>query len=298
MARPRGFIHEWEPQPHVLLLIDRVAGLINRSTILPLTLRQIFYMMVSDYGYPKEEKSYKNLCETLNKARRAKMIDMDSIRDDGLQRKADTGWSSKKRFTNTVRSNMENFVLDRQADQETKVYVWCEAQGMVPQLHNAVREWHIPVLSSGGFDSVTTKHNLAKELAAHKNVVVLHLGDHDPSGVHMYGSLDEDLQAFMYEMRQEMGYDFENGACELHRIAVTPEQVESMGLPTSPPKAKDKRSFSGLTTQCEAIKPPVLREIVRDACLEYIDLDVLKTVQGLEKEISVDLMKKFGDLLR
>jgi len=51
---------------------------------LPLTLRQIFYRMVGAYGYEKTEQAYERLGETLNKARRARVIGMDAIRVDGF----------------------------------------------------------------------------------------------------------------------------------------------------------------------------------------------------------------------
>jgi len=296
MARPRGFMNNWEPNAKNQEVIDMASGIINGSSILPLTLRQIFYMLVTRHGYDKDEKSYKYLCEAMNKARRARMVDMNDIRDDGLQRKHTVGWISKTSMIATFKRSAINFTLDRQRNQETKVYIWCEAGGMVPQLHDAVKKWHIPVLSSGGFDSVTTKHNLAKELGLKKRVVVLHLGDHDPSGVHMFGSLDEDLQAFMYEIREEEGYDCMEYTCDLERIAVTPDQVDEMGLPTSPPKATDKRSFSGWTTQCEAIEPEDLRDIVQDAVSEYIDEDIYDEDLARELEIRAELKIKLGDI--
>lgn len=297
MARPRGFMPYWTPKPHVAALISQVNEIIDGSDILPLTLRQIFYMLVSRYDYAKTEKDYKRLCETMNKARRAKMTDMDSIRDDGLTRRREYGYNSRDHYLRAVIGGAKNFTLDRQDVQETKVYVWCEAGGMLPQLADAVAEWHIPVLSSGGFDSVTTKHNLAQELALKKHVVILHLGDHDPSGVHMYGSLDEDLQAFMRDIREEDGYGNDNNICDLERIAVTPEQVEDMNLPTSPAKTTDRRSFTGLTTQCEAIDPADLRIIVREACLMYIDDAAHEGCLALEQEISAELVTKFKDLI-
>lgn len=288
MARPRGFIEEWRMQPHVEQLVDNVQStLLDCEDILPLTIRQIFYMLVSNYYYEKAEKSYKRLCEALNKARRARIIDMDSIRDDGLTREEIRGWGSEQGFKNYVTRQAGNFTLGRQDNQPIKTYVWCEAGGMVPQLLDAVSDWHIPVLSSGGFDSVTTKHNFAKEISDNEHTVILHLGDHDPSGVHMFGSLDEDLQAFV---------DAYGGSLELKRIAVTPEQVSEMRLPTAPPKPTDRRSFSGLTTQCEAIHPRDLRKIVQRACEEHIDFDTYNETLVKEKEISERLTKIYGSL--
>lgn len=293
MGRPRGFIENWTPTAPVADLIDQVALIINTSDILPLTLRQIFYMLVSNSAYDKTEKAYKRLCETMNKARRARMIDMHSIRDDGLTRVNSAGYRSGESFISTVKWRAENFKLDRQSVQDVKLYLWCEAGGMVPQLADAVEEWHIPVLSSGGFDSVTTKHNLASELSAAGAVVVLHLGDHDPSGVHMFGSLDEDLQAFISAMSNQ---GWGGQSFDMERIAVTPQQVEDMHLPTAPAKATDRRSFTGLTTQCEAIPPSELRVIVRDKVLEYLDLDAHEGVISREADISERLMAKLGEI--
>lgn len=49
----------------------------------------------------------------------------------------------------------------------------------------------MPVLSSGGFDSLTAKHDLAQELGLAECAEVLHIGDHDPSGVHRLLGLSE-----------------------------------------------------------------------------------------------------------
>ena len=82
--RPRGFIEYWNPREDTLELVEAVKGILYQNRdIAPLTLRQIFYMLVSGYSYDKTERAYKRLCETMNKARRAKFIDMDDIRDDG-----------------------------------------------------------------------------------------------------------------------------------------------------------------------------------------------------------------------
>jgi hypothetical protein len=50
----------------------------------PLTLRQLFYILVGRLGYAKTETAYDRLGETLNKARCAATVAMDAIRDDGF----------------------------------------------------------------------------------------------------------------------------------------------------------------------------------------------------------------------
>ena len=288
MARPRGFIYDWKPLPHIQECIDNANAIINSCGIAPLTLRQLFYMMNTDYGTPKTQKFYKNMCEWLNKARRAQMVDMDDIRDEGLLRKYRSGWDSKDALMEYIHGQTRWFTLDRALEQPRKIYVWCETAGMVQQVYDAVGEYHIPVLSSGGFDSVTTKHNLAKELNDESDPLILHIGDYDPSGVHMYGSLDEDLNAFL---------DAFGGSVDLYRIAVTPEQGEEWDLPTAPVKESDNRSFDGVhTIQAEAIRPERLKELVVENVEMWMDMGLYEKTLMREHDVREELKVIFKDL--
>jgi hypothetical protein len=92
----------------------------------------------------------------------------------------------------------DGFRLDQQEGQKTRLFVMCEAAGMVPQLSGIVREYGITVLSGGGFNSVTANHAFAEDLTQYgwQAIEVLHIGDHDPSGAHLFLALVEDVTAF------------------------------------------------------------------------------------------------------
>lgn len=288
IGRPRGFIENWNPIPRTLQLVDSVKEiLVENHEILPLTIRQIFYMLVSNYEYDKTEKAYKRLCENLNRVRRAQYIQMSDIRDDGLTQLNCTKWDDEDNLITSFKYWAKKFRLDRQEGQETHIMVWCEAGGMAPQLHDAVEDFSIPVISSGGFDSVTTKHNMARSISYHDRVEILHIGDHDPSGVHMCSSLDEDLTAFLSHF---------GGNLTVTRLAVIPEQITAMNLPTAPPKKTDRRSFTGLTTQAEAIPPRTLRKIVVDAIEDRLDRDTFDAVLAEEKVIRRSLATRLEGL--
>lgn len=226
-GRPRGFIENWHPRPETLVLLDQVRAILAEYVKhLPLTLRQIFYRLVGAYEYEKTEKAYDRLGETMNKARRARVISFDAIRDDGFHRTGFVGWGSAEEAHARLVNVARKFRLDRQLSQPRRVVLWCEASGMVPQLESVAAPYSVPVYSSGGFDSVTVKYEVAREFAERGEVLVLHIGDHDPSGVHLFGSLDEDVRAFL---------DALGGAAEFHRLAVIPEHIEAYNLPTAPP---------------------------------------------------------------
>jgi hypothetical protein len=156
--------------------------------------------------------------------------------------------------------------------------------GMAPQLASAVRDYGITVIPSGGFDSVTDKHNLALDMSGYAAVEVLHIGDHDPSGAHIFLALQEDVEAFA---------TFYGLSISFTRLAVTPEQVIGLGLPTAPPKTTDNRAFAGRTCQAEAIPPDVLRQILLDAVRERVDDDVRKKLLDREAKTRTKLERMF-----
>lgn len=273
--RVRGFA-PWCPRGDAKALLDDVHDVLAAFRLfLPLTIRQIFYRLVATTGFPKTERGYKRLGEVLNRARRAGLVSWDAIRDDGFHKPGNLGWDDVGDFLGAVRGSVERFTLDRQAGQPRRVVVWCEAGGMVPQLDRVAREYSVPVYSSGGFDSVTVKHQLASEFAAMGNVVVFHIGDHDPSGVHVFGSLDGDIRAFLDAM---------GGEAEFVRLAVTPDQIDEHNLPTSPAKATDRRAFDGDTVQAEALPPDVLAGVVGDAILSRLNRAALFEVLDRERD--------------
>jgi len=111
---------------------------------------------------------------------------------------------------------------------------------------------------------------------------VLHIGDHDPSGVSIFLAFLEDVEAFAHEL---------GGSATFIRLAVTPQQIGEHRLPTAPPKATDRRAFAGETCQAEALPPDVLANILRTAIERRIDRRVLNHVLQQERRIRRELTK-------
>jgi hypothetical protein len=287
-ARPRGFIMDWRPRPETLALLTQVeAVLVEYIEQLPLTLRQIFYRLVGVYAYEKSEQAYKRLTELMNKARRARLVEMSAIRDDGFTSDQAIFFESVGDFLDDVASQAEYLRLDRQTGQKRRLVLWCEASGMVPQLARVADPFGIEVCSSGGFDSLTDKHRIG-QLWAGRAITVLHIGDHDPSGVHVFSSLAEDIGAFAGDY---------GGDAEFIRLAVTPEQAALYSLPSAPPKPTDRRSFEGLETwQAEALDPRTLADIVRAAIEERIDRAVYEAVLEEEEKARHDVLARLRDV--
>jgi hypothetical protein len=118
---------------------------------------------------------------------------------------------------------------------------------------------------------------------------VLHIGDHDPSGVSMFLAFLEDVEAFAREL---------GGQATFTRLAVTPAQIRKYRLPTAPPKATDRRAFAGETCQAEALPPNVLANILRTAIEERVDQRVLDRVLRQERRIRRELIKRLIEQLK
>ena len=285
MSRPRGYA-AWNPQSGTRLLLDAISGVLDEyRNNLPLTLRQVFYRLVGTDQLSKTERDYSRLCETMNRARRGGFIDWNAIRDDGHTTKVTSCYSGFDDLAGTLRYHAANARIDRQQGQEQRLVVWCEAAGMVPQLHRITNPYGIPVDSSGGFDSVTCKRKAAVEFANQGDTEVLHIGDHDPSGVHVFSSLGEDIAAFA---KAHLGH------VTFTRLAVTPEQIEHYNLPTAPPKKTDNRAFNGrATAQVEALDPRDLANILESAINERIDHDTYDEALDAEKDMRQQAVELF-----
>jgi hypothetical protein len=278
--RPRGYA-DWSPNEELLLLIDQVKEVLDEYRAqLPMTARQIFYRLVGAYGYDKTERAYKNLCEELVRARRARMVDFRHIRDDGTTALGgDFGYDSIEEFYDGLRSAGSRYRRAKREGQEYRVELWCEAAGMAPQLQRVASEFGVGVYSTGGFSSVTVTHEIADRVAMYEEpTVFLHVGDYDPSGESIFGSMTEDVEGFLGYRAPDLFV--------ARRVALTEEQVAEHDLPTAPPKRTDTRSvnWDGETCQAEAMPPDLLASTVRDALEGWTDLDLVRQVQELADE--------------
>ncbi len=258
----RGWV-PWAPKPEAQAVVDQVIEILaDQSEYLPLSIRQIFYLGISRYGWPKTEKFYRNsLCYYMTRARRAEMIDFADIRDDGFTEERATCWSGIDGFKRSVGHWADQFKLDHDQD----VIIWTEGKGLLPMVRRFADPYLVPVMSSGGFDSLTSKYQLA-ERYSDRSGLILHLGDYDPSGVKMFEALRGDIQAF-------------GGDVEFRRIAVTRDQIDALDLPTAPPKRGTSHAATfddDVTVQLEAIQPSDLKRIVSDAVTDALDMDAFR----------------------
>jgi hypothetical protein len=290
-GRPKGYA-TWRPHKKTRIIMRQVQEiLVDYEEHLPLTVRQIFYRLVGAYGYAKTEPAYARLCDYLVRARRSGMISFDALRDDGLSVMEHGHYGGEEDFYRKTRQRAENYQQNKLSNQDVHIRVYCEAEGMMPQLKRVLEPYSVSVRSCSGFDSLSAKRELLRwalstELYDGKLPVVLHLGDYDPDGEGIFEAVRDDLLAFLEHDDPDLAKKTE-ARDSFRRVALNEAQVGSYRLLTAPPKEKSSRTknWTGTATcQLEAMEPDDLANILRRSVEQWLDKDVLK--QDRKNEIT------------
>jgi hypothetical protein len=286
--RPRGYA-DWRPHAKTRALLEQIdAVLAEYAAYLPMSVRQVYYRLVGAFEYEKTERAYERLAECLVRARRARLIPFDHIRDDGVTIYPVSWYSDIEGFHTETARRAREYRRDRQEGQYATIELWTEAAGMAPQLAKVAHRYSIPVYSSGGFSSLTAVRDIVnRAIRWQGTTVVLHVGDYDPSGVAIFDAIAADAAAFV-----EADRHIQTTAIVPQRVALTRAQVVEHDLPTAPAKTSDRRSRSwrGETCQLEALAPDVLAQIVEAAIIEHFDAAVLREVLNQEKTDRAELL--------
>lgn len=166
------------------------------------------------------------------------------------------------------------------------VEVWCESRSIAGVIEDDCMRYAVPLYPSGGFTSLSLAWQAAENIkasAGDRPVHVLYIGDYDPAGVLIDRQIEQELKAHLPE--QEIMF---------HRIGINPEQIALMGLPTKPPKKNDKRggwSSDQGTVEAEAMPAGVMRQLLCDAIVEFIDPHELAVLEEAEKSERLDLFE-------
>jgi hypothetical protein len=301
----------------------------------PMTVRQVFYRLIAEYGYPKTEADYKSLVGWIARSRRSRqgrilelmfkkelsneeaqetafedhtLIPFSWIRDEKGQSIEALTYDGYEDFLDDSCHRVKQMRLDGQDGQPQILEIWCEANGMVPLMRDIGSPWTVRVSSGGGYDSVTAKHDLAKRVLGREGrglpTVVLHVGDFDPSGEGMWETLRDDVGMMVYD------FGADPDSLTIERVALTEEQVIEMGVETAPPKKKDarRRGFverhpyiaahlgtEDITAQLEALTPPELRSLITMQIEGYIEPEPYENVIQRESEIRDELLDKLEE---
>jgi hypothetical protein len=150
--------------------------------------RQTYFRLVASFEFEKVEQTYKWLCECINRARRARLITFHSIRDNDVHIVTSRGYDSQEEKLESVPESLctvaQYFHFDHQQGQKQRPMIIVEAAGMKPQIEDIADDYGVPVIASGGLRLADC--HVAQKLGRLEDMIVLHMGGHYPSGVHVF----------------------------------------------------------------------------------------------------------------
>lgn len=245
-----------------------------------LTLRQLYYQFVSRDLIPNSEKSYKALGGVVSDGRLAGLIDWEAIEDRGRELKDQPYWDSVRSY---CYSSPRWYFTDLWADQPRRVEVWIEKEALTSVIVNVCEELRVPYFACKGYNSQSEAWRAGQRMEGYiadgQEPLVIHLGDHDPSGIDMTRDNLERLAMFAGEHVQ------------VERIALNIDQVRRYNPPPNPTKLGDSRSsdyvskYGHTSWELDALEPRVIVQLVRDAILEARDERIWKaSVKKMEKD--------------
>lgn len=233
-----------------------------------LTVRQLYYQLVARALIENTERSYKRITSIVNDAKLAGLMDWDAIEDRTREFLRRGRWESGAAL---LRAAADQYHEDMWSTQSHRVFVVVEKEALAGVLERACRKLDIPLLAARGYPSGTVLRefalsDLAPALDAGQVPVILHLGDHDPSGIDMSRDLEERLLLFS-----------EQTHVEFERIALNMEQIEEQRPPENPAKTTDarfatyRRIYGASSWELDALKPDYLAGLVESHAARYID---------------------------
>lgn len=268
-------------------MIERVNGILEdyRSQGYDLSLRQLYYQLVSRNIITNEERSYKNLGNLVSDARLAGFVDWDMIKDRGREMVSNPHWKDPANFIEVV---APQFRFDLWADQPNYVEVMVEKQALEGVLQPVCRSLDIPFTANKGYSSSSAMYEASKRYVERaengKQLYIVYLGDHDPSGIDMSRDVGSRLDLFVKTATNrcdEIGPN-ELDAVEVKRVALNMDQIEELRPPENPAKITDSRAnayiqrFGHSSWELDAIEPRQLANLVTQAVTALMDVPLFK----------------------
>lgn len=250
---------EWSPAPESLSTVQTANEIIEEYLAkgFDLTLRQLYYQFVARDLIPNNMKAYNRIKELMNKARLAGLVDWEAITDRTRNIEKNSHWDNPGEI---IRSAAYSFMVDHWEEQGNRVEVWIEKDALKGVIAGICKRLDVPYFSCRGYTSVSEMwragNRLLKNHRAGQATWVIHLGDHDPSGIDMTRDIQERLELFT------------GGRVHINRIALNMDQVEDLNLPPNPAKLSDSRaqayiaSYGRDSWELDALDPQYMSDII------------------------------------
>lgn len=251
-----------------------------------LTLRQLYYQFVSRDIIANKQTEYKRLGKIVNDARVAGLLDWSAIEDRTRNVKRPNVWRSPEAI---IRAVADQYQEDPWIGQEFRPEVWIEKDALVGVIESICEERRVPFFACRGYVSQSEAYDAGKRfqrvIDGGQRPLVLHLGDHDPSGLDMTRDIDQRL------------YRFAGMNVEVRRLALNMDQIDKYGPPPNPAKDTDARfegyqdEFGDSSWELDALDPTVISDLIETELSGVIEWEKWDAAMATEESNKEDLSR-------
>ena len=273
-----------------VILLEKIKEILDEFAMqgFKVTLRQLYYQLVSRDIIPNKISEYAKLSGLLTDGRYNGEIDWDAIEDRIRIPKLPNTFED---ISSLIDSAISCYQLDRWEGQEYYIELWTEKDALSSVIIPIINKFQVPFIVNRGYSSASAMYK-AKErlLEQDKKIIIFYLGDHDPSGLDMDRDIQERLEEFEVEL-------------EVIRIGLTMEQIKGYNPPPNPAKTTDPRStgyiekFGEVSWEVDALSPEVLQELITSSILEYLNTKKYEQVKKKEQK-DIKKVKKIAEDLK
>jgi hypothetical protein len=210
----------------------------------------------------------------------AGLLDWAYIVDRTRNLRDSAHWNDPSDAVEAIAQQFRSRKWDRQS---TRVEAWVEKDALIGVLESACtdRDVDIPYFSCRGYTSQSEVWGAAMRVrryfASHAKVVILHLGDHDPSGIDMTRDITDRMTDFLSHHGIRA---WDRDVFEVRRVALNMPQIETYGPPPNPAKETDSRfadyamRFGDESWELDALDPPVLVALIEEQVKQLRDAEL------------------------
>lgn len=257
---------------------------------LRMTLRMLYYQLVTRNVISNTERSYQNLSSLISDARLAGMIDWDAIEDRIRQPDNPLDFST---FASLAEWVNYWYRLPRWEGMADYVELWVEKDALAGVLRPLSRRHHVTLMVNRGYSSQSAMKESAERFRyaaeAGKSCTLLYLGDHDPSGEDMVRDIRARFEMFGVDVSVE-------------NLALTMAQIRRYNPPPNPAKVTDPRAagyiakFGHSSWEVDALPPNVLTQLINAAIGQHVEDDKLDEILDAEKKNKALIARVLGQL--
>lgn len=249
-----------------------------------LTLRQLYYRLVSKNIIDNKVSEYDKLSRLLTEGRMSGLVDWDCI-EDRLR-------VPNQVYTNTgiedaINDAYNHYRLDRQEGQNNYIELWVEKDAISNVLKRRTHYYGIKLMVNRGYSSTTAMYDaynrMEQAIRNNQTPHILYLGDHDPSGLDM----------ILNDIPNRLNEQFNTQVITKH-IGITMSQIRQYNPPPNPAKISDPRSkwyiknYGNTSYEVDALEPSELHTIINSQIESLMDMDLFyEKIEEEKKDKSI-----------